>query len=113
MENKLLNKIQKAYNKRSKQLNKNFTKNSDIGLLLFIEHLKYLRDLLVIAEKELGDGPDKKEEKAILEAKISSLTIAILEFEVYRASEPAKKPFHWNSFWEFVKLNAEEWMVLK
>lgn len=89
-----INQLNKAYNKRFKHLNKNLLTDNDMGLLIFVEHLKYLRDTYLI----MHDSPDE----------IISLTAAIEEFEAYRQSQ---KEFHWNNFWEFVKLNLKEWLV--
>ena len=88
---KLLNK---AYTKRFKQLNKNMLFTEDAGLVVFVEHLKYLRDAFILTQKSI-------------EA-IATLTAAIEEFEAFKAD---KKDFHWNNFCEFIKLNMKEWLA--
>ena len=110
MSNKLLKKLDKAYIKRVNILNKNFTKEPDTGLLIFVEQLRYIRDTLIVkatmtdANAELVDG---------LEDKASALIIATAEFEAYKTSkEKEQKEFHWNNFCEFIKLNLEEWLVI-
>lgn len=94
-----------AYSKKIKALNKDFFKNKEVGLILFIEYLKYIRDCLVISTVENLD------ECNIIKTKITTLTTAIAEFDAYKASQNStKKVFHWNNFCELVKLNMEEWL---
>ena len=90
---KQINQLNKAYTKRFKRLNKNILKANDSGLLVFVEHLKYLRDIYVITQNSI-------ETAAVLNA-------AIEEFEAYRKTQ---KAFHWNNFCEFIKLNMKEWL---
>ena len=105
MKNKLLDKIDKAYGKRAKQLNKNFLQDNKTGLFIFVEQLKYLRDTLVIKAYET----DSEELSNIA----SAILIAIAEFEAYtNSTDKEQREFHWNNFWEFIKLNLEEWLVL-
>lgn len=105
MKNKLLDKIDRAYAKSAKQLNKNFLNNSKTGLDIFVEHLKYLRDTMIIKAYDT----DSEE----LSNTASALLITIAEFEAYRNSQDKEqKDFHWNNFWEFIKLNLEEWLSL-
>ena len=92
--NYTLNQLNKSYNKRFKQLNKNILTEKDSGLLIFVEHLKYLRDIYIITGKST---------EAIV-----SLTAAIEEFETHIKN---KQKFHWNNFCEFIKLNMEDWLV--
>ena len=89
---KLLNK---AYTKRFKQLNKNILASEDAGLLVFVEHLSYLRDAYIMA---LGSVDT-----------IATLNAAIEEFEAYKKT---KKDFHWNNFCEFLKHNMKEWLAV-
>lgn len=90
--------LRKAYKRRFNSLNKNFFKNTDSGLITFVEHLKFKRDNLVL--------------QADNEKAIASLIAAIAEFEAYQTSEdPSKKEFHWSNFCDFIKLNMEEWQV--
>lgn len=97
--NTLQTHLNKAYTKRFKQLNKKLIDAPEAGLLLFIEHLRYLRDCQII------NGSKKPSVKS----KVSSLNVAITEFEMYQES---KKEFHWRNFCEFVKLNMGEWLKL-
>ena len=48
---KLLNK---AYTKRFKRLNKNILASEESGLLVFVEHLKYLRDAYILTMQPTG-----------------------------------------------------------
>ncbi len=88
---KLLNK---AYTKRFKQLNKNMLFTEDAGLLVFVEHLKYLRDAFIFTQGSI-------------EA-IATINAAIEEFEAFKVD---KKDFHWNNFCEFIKLNMRGWLA--
>lgn len=89
---KLLNK---AYAKKFKQLNKNILNVNDAGLIIFVEHLRYLRDINIIAQ-----GPANK---------IATMNAAIEEFEAYKKT---KKEFHYNNFCEFLKQNMKEWLAV-
>lgn len=89
---KLLNK---AYTKRFKQLNKNILASEDAGLLVFIDHLRYLRDAYIITKKPVDT--------------VATINAAIEEFEAYKKT---KKDFHWSNFCEFLKLNMKEWLAV-
>ena len=101
MKNTKQTQLNKAYTKRFKQLNKNLLKTNEAGLLIFIEHLKYLRDSSILKTINNLEKPVETDPR------IASLSIAITEFEMYQKS---KKEFHWRNFCEFVKLNTEEWL---
>lgn len=91
--------LRKAYTKRLNSLNKNFFKDPNSGLNIFVEHLKFKRDNLILQSNN--------------DAALASLITAVAEFEAYMVSNESKqKDFHWNNFWDFVKLNREEWQVL-
>lgn len=87
--------LTKAYAKRFKQLNKTILTANDAGLLIFVEHLKYLRDYYVVIKQSTSI--------------ITTLNAAIEEFEAFKQS---KNDFHWNNFCEFVKLNMKEWLMI-
>ena len=87
--------LNKAYTKRFKQLNKNILATEDAGLIVFVEHLRYLRDAHIIA---LGSVDI-----------IATLNATIEEFEAFRRT---KKDFHWNNFCEFLKQNMKEWLAI-
>ena len=89
---KLLNN---AYTKRFKQRNKDILSSEDSGLLVFVEHLKYLRDAYILTQKSVDA--------------VVTLTAAIEEFDAYRST---KKDFHWNNFCEFLKQNMKEWLAI-
>jgi hypothetical protein len=86
--------LTKAYTKRFKQLNKDIL-NTDAGLNIFVEHLKYLRDIAIVNQRSTDV--------------IATLNAAIEEAEAFRQSH---KAFHWNNFCEFVKLNMREWVLI-
>ena len=87
--------LNSAYTKRFKQLNKNILASEDSGLLVFVEHLRYLRDAYVLTQQSVDT--------------IATLNAAIEEFEAYRNT---KKDFHWNNFCEFLKQNMKEWLAV-
>ena len=107
MKNNELAQITKAYTKRSKLLNKNFTKDLDAGLLLFVEHLRYLRDSLILKANVKNMEPD-----SMVSTKMTSLIVAVAEFEAFQNNEDIdKQNFHWNNFCELIKLNMGEWLT--
>ena len=87
--------LNRAYTKRFKQLNKNILNAEDSGLLVFVEHLRYLRDAYILTQRPVDT--------------IATLKVAIEEFEAYRTT---KKDFHWNNFCEFLKQNMKEWLAV-
>ena len=87
--------LNKAYTERFKQLNKNILVSETSGLIIFVEHLKYLRDSFMLTTQP--------------EEPILTLNAAIEEFEAYRKT---KKDFHWNNFCEFLKQNIKEWLAV-
>lgn len=89
-----IKQLNRAYTKRFKQLNRNILAAEDSGLLVFVEHLRYLRDAYILALQPTGA--------------ITTLNAAIEEFEAYRET---KKDFHWNNFCEFLKQNMKEWLT--
>jgi hypothetical protein len=97
MENKQLNK---AYAKRFEILNKDFFTDTKTGLVLFVEYLKYLRDVAIISIA------DDKNNIALLNATVAEF------YALAASSEEASKDFHWNNFWELIRLYMKEWLEL-
>jgi hypothetical protein len=97
--------LNKAYKKSFKLLNKNFLKSKTFGLDVFVEHLKYIRDIMILQQE--GDI------EAINTSNITLATIitAIAEYEASTHNHE-QKCFHWNNFCELVKQNMEEWLAL-
>ena len=102
--NNKIKQLNKAYAKRFKQLTDNTLAaeksgitilHSDIGLIVFVEHLKYLRDIYIITRSSMEI--------------IVTLNAAIEEFEAFKSNQ---KDFHWNNFCEIVKLNMKEWLAV-
>jgi hypothetical protein len=91
-----IKQLKKAYKKRfNKQLNKTVLNTDISGTILFVEHLKYLRDMYILTQKSINI--------------ISTLNAAIEEFEAFRSNQ---KDFHWNNFCEIIKLNMREWVAV-
>ena len=94
--------LTKAYKKRLRYLNKKFFNSKDIGLRLFVEHLKYQRDCRILQSS-----------LETMSADLTVLITALAEFDEYQLStDPKQKDFHWRNFCEFIKLNWEEWLAL-
>lgn len=91
---KKVKQLNKAYTKRFKQLSKNILATENFGLLMFVEQLRYTRDIYIIMQKSTDA--------------IATMNAAIEEFEAFKVN---KKEFHWNNFCEFVKLNMKEWLA--
>ena len=87
--------LNKAYTKRFKRLNREILAAKDSGLIVFVEHLRYLRDayILTLQSTEI----------------ITTLNAAIEELDAYIKT---KKDFHWNNFCEFLKQNMKEWLTV-
>ena len=93
--------LTQAHSKYVKNLNKCFYEKKNAGLLLFVEHLKYLKDLMII--ESLNDE--------VNQVKLATINTAIAEFDAYQACRDARnKVFHWNNFCELLKQNMEEWL---
>ena len=90
-----INQLNKAYSNRFKQLNKGILTTNSSGLNVFVEHLKYLRDVKIITQESVNT--------------VATLNAAIEEFEAFRKTQ---KDFHWNNFCEFIKVNMKEWLVV-
>lgn len=101
------NKLCRAYSKRLKQMNKTFFTKPDTGLNVFVEYLRYLRDLRVVTVPH--DIYSDEQAKLC----VATLVAAIAEFDAWKANqEPDKKTFHWNNFMELTKQNFTEWITL-
>ena len=129
MKNKDLKLLKKAYKARLKVLNnKEFLGNIGASILLFVEQLKYLRDLLIVESAddpmepiELSDPfeefdedlTNQPEQEDLKEEALATLIIAIAEFDAYKNStDTSQRDFHFNNFWELVKINIEGWLTL-
>lgn len=97
MENREIKRLIKAYNKRFKALLKEAPNKDSTGILLFIEHLKCRRDLLLLASSK-----DKQE----TDYQILLFDTVVAEFEASTSSTYGN--FHWNNFCELLRQNKEE-----
>ena len=88
-----INLLTKAYTKRFKQLNKNMLA-TNAGLIIFIEHLKYLRDIFIVTQKPAE--------------KVIALNSTIEEFELFKQTT---EEAHWNNFCYLVKIHMKEWLT--
>ena len=129
MEKRALRQLKKAYNTRLKILNnKKFLGDIGNSILILVEQLKYLRDTLIIESTPTEKTSDKiiepfselavqtesiEETTDKTEDILTTLIVAIAEFEAYQDSvDAAQRTFHFNSFWELIKINIEEWLAL-
>lgn len=93
--------LNKAYKKSFNTLNKSLFQSKSAGLNIFIEHLRYLRDLMILST---NDDLDK------INTKLATIITAVAEYEASVNTD--KKVFHWNNFCELVKQNMEDWLEL-
>ena len=108
MSSRHIKHITKVYDKNFSLLYKDFFKDTSIGLKLFIEYLKYLRELITF-------DVENEESTELALSKITIITTAIAEFDAYeraRRENSQQKAFHWNNFCELLKQNMEEWLLL-
>jgi hypothetical protein len=102
MTEKELKQLNNAYSKLFNNLYKEFFVDRSTGLLLFVEYLKYIRDISILTEKD--------SEHTI---KTAAITATIAEFDAYRQTvEQRQKAFHWNNFCELLKYNMEDWLKI-
>lgn len=110
LQNQPIKQINKTYETTLESIQKSFFSNSQTGLDLFVEYLRYIRDSLIIKAPDLSVSPD---ENLI----IATIMAAIAEYESYenykisKADERLQK-FHWDNFWELIKCNLREWQAL-
>jgi len=84
-------------------LQKDLLIDRKLGLRLFVEHLKYIRDAMLLLEYETEE----------LTANIVTIMTAIAEFDAYElATSTKQRGFHWNNFCELIKQNMEVWLTL-
>lgn len=101
---KQVKQLNRAYKKSFNTLNKSFFQSKTTGLDMFVEYLRYLRDLMILSV----DGDLEKDSKTNM--KLATIVTAIAEYEASIAAE--QKVFHWNNFCELVKQNMEDWLEL-
>lgn len=99
---KQIKQLDKAYKKSFNTLNRSLPQSKTAGLNIFVEHLRYLRDsMLLSAEGDL---------EKINSTKLATIITAVAEYEACLDTD--QRIFHWNSFCELVKQNIEEWLEL-
>lgn len=96
-------KLCDAYSKRLQTLNKEFFNKPDTGLLMFIEYLKYLRDIHLITSSNVYEDEAQK-------YCVASLVTAIAEFGAFTTSTEQKQ-FHWDNFMELTRQNLKDWIT--
>lgn len=96
--------LNKAYKKSFNTLNKSFFQSKTAGLTMFIEYLRYLRDLMILS----AEGDLEKVNKT--NTRLATIITAIAEYEA--CTNTAQKVFHWSNFCELVKQNMEDWLEL-
>ena len=95
--------LRRAYHSKFNFLQNNIFLSKDAGLVLFVEYLKYLRDLIVLNEYNMESKYSK--------VKVAFIIAAIAEFEAYKQTQDIQqKTFHWNNFCELFKQNMEDWL---
>jgi hypothetical protein len=104
MEKHQVKQLNKAYKRSFNTLNKSLFQSKSAGLAIFIEHLRYLRDSMILAA---GDDLEKANETNM---KLATIITAVAEYEASTSAD--QKVFHWNNFCELVKQNMEDWLEL-
>lgn len=121
--------LYKTYDKRLKKDHEMSFKNLTNSMDYFVTYLKFMRDYYILTEPLVLDSGEEN-------LKIASLATAVSEYEKYQNCEHnyygfdgtkviykvegtreevqqqynMEKTFHWNSFWNLVKLNMEDWL---
>ena len=121
--------LYKTYDKRLKKDHEMGFKNLTNSMDYFVTYLKFMRDYYILTEPLVLDSGEEN-------LKIASLATAVSEYEKYQNCEHnyydfdgtkviykiegtreevqqqynMEKTFHWNSFWNLVKLNMEDWL---
>lgn len=104
MEKQQIKQLNRAYKKSFNILSKSLLQSKTAGLNIFIEHLRYLRDSMILS----AEGDLEKANKT--NTKLATITTAVAEYEASINTD--QKVFHWNNFCELVKQNMEEWLEL-
>mgnify|MGYP003322134993 CR=1 FL=1 len=105
MRKQQIKQLNNAYKKSFNTLNKHLLTTKTAGLSIFVEHLRYLRDLMIL------NASGSFEEESEDNIDIVTITTAIAEYEASTYSAE-QKGFHWNNFCELVKQNMEDWLEL-
>lgn len=102
MTEKELKQLNNAYSKLFNNIYKEFFIDKSAALILFVEYLKYIRDLSILTEDDSKHA-----------IKTAAITATTAEFDAYRqAVEQHQKTFHWNNFCELLKYNMEDWLKI-
>ena len=104
MEKQQVKHLTRAYKKSFNTLNKSFFQSKTVGLNMFVEYLRYLRDLMILS----AEGDLEKVNKT--NTRLATIITAIAEYEASISAE--RKVFHWSNFCELVKQNMEDWLEL-
>ena len=96
--------LNKAYKKSFNTLSKTFFRSKTTGLNMFVEYLRYLRDLMILS----AEGDLEKTNKTNI--RLATIITAIAEYEASINTE--QNVFHWSNFCELVKQNMEDWLEL-
>ena len=121
--------LYKAYDKSLKTYHADNFKSLTNCMDYFVTYLKFMRDYYILTEPFVTDSGEEN-------LKIASLATAISEYENYQMCEhkyygfdgtniiykvegtseevqqkyTREKTFHWDNFWNLVRLNMEDWM---
>jgi hypothetical protein len=104
MEKQQTKQLDSAYKKSFKTLTKTLLQSKSAGLNIFVEHLRYLRDSMILSADEDLEKVNKTN------TKLATIITAIAEYEASTSTE--QRIFHWSNFCELVKQNMEEWLEL-
>lgn len=121
--------LYQTYDKALKDTHATSFKNLVNPLDYFITYLKFMRDYYILTEPLISESGEEN-------LKIASLATAVSEYEQYQNCEHKyygfdgakviykvpgtseevqqqynkEKAFHWDNFWNLIRLNMEDWM---
>jgi hypothetical protein len=121
--------LYKAYDKKLKKDHELNFKDLNNSMNYFVTYLKFMRDYYILTEPLILESGEEN-------LKIASLATAVSEYEKYQTCEHkyygfdgtqviykvegtseeiqqlynTEKTFHWNNFWNLIRLNMEDWM---
>ena len=102
MEKQQIKHLNNAYKQNFNTLNKSLFQSKSAGLSIFVEHLRYIRDSMILA------ADDDLEKVNRTNSKLATIITAVAEYDA--SLNTNQRAFHWNNFCELIKQNMEDWL---
>lgn len=116
--------LYKTYGNKLKEHHKKSFENFTNSMDYFITHLKFMRDYFILTEPLVLENGEEN-------MKIASLATAISAYDKYQLcinlcktiesnteqnealinKYTQEKEFHWNNFWNLIRMNMEAWTI--